>query len=84
MVFLYIIYYLSIICIMNLLTRERFPKGFNLTASVAKWIGHWSRVQEVVVESCSRQINFSLIIESKLSKSTQMSESRNSMQTIDY
>ena len=36
------------------------------------------------IESCSRQINFSLIIESKLSKSTQMSESRNSMQTIDY
>ena len=36
------------------------------------------------IESCSRQIIFSLIIESKLSKSTQMSESRNSMQTIDY
>ena len=36
------------------------------------------------IESCSRQINFSLIIESKLSKSTQMSESRNSMQAIDY
>ena len=35
------------------------------------------------IESCSRQINFSLIIESKLSKSTQMS-SRNSVQTIDY
>ena len=34
------------------------------------------------IESCSRQINFSLIIESKLAKSTQMS--RNSMQTIDY
>ena len=33
------------------------------------------------IESCSRQIHFSLIIESKLSKSTQMSESRNSMQT---
>ena len=64
---------------MNLLTRERFPKGFPSTASVAKWIGHWSQVLEI--ESCSRQIHFSLIIESKLSKSTQMSESRNSMQT---
>ena len=36
------------------------------------------------IESCSRQIQFSLLIESKLSMSTQMSESRNSMQTIDY
>ena len=36
------------------------------------------------IESCSRLINYSLIIESKLSKSTQMSESRNSIQTIDY
>ena len=41
-------YYMYIICIMNLLTRERFPKGFLPTASVAKWIGHWSQVQEVV------------------------------------
>ena len=36
---------------MNLLTRERFPKGFHSTASVAKWIGHWSQVQEVVLSN---------------------------------
>ena len=35
------------IYIMNLLTRERFPKGFLSTASVAKLVGHLSQVQEV-------------------------------------
>ena len=84
MVFLYIIYYvyyMYVICIMNVLTRERFPKGFLSTASVAKWICHWSQVQEVVGSNLAPG---KLIIESKLSKSTQMSESHNSMQTIDY
>ena len=71
--------------IMNLLTTERFPKGFLSTASVAKWIGHWSQVQEVVESNLALgKLFFSLIIESKRSKSIQMSESRNSMQTIDY
>ena len=42
------VYYMYIICIMNLLNREQFPKSFLSTASVAKWIGHWSQVQEVV------------------------------------
>ena len=46
-----LVYYMYIICIMNLLTRERFPKGFLSTASVAKWIGHWRQVQEVVVSN---------------------------------
>ena len=36
---------------MNLLTRERFTKVFPSTASVAKWISHWSQVQEVVISS---------------------------------
>ena len=43
-----ILYVYYIIYIMNLLTRERFPKGFPSTASVDKWIGHCSQVQEVV------------------------------------
>ena len=34
------------------------------------------------IDYCSRQISFSLIIESKLSKSTQMSESRNSSKQL--
>ena len=43
--------YIACICIMNLLTRERFPKGFLSTASVAKWIDHWCQVQEIVVSN---------------------------------
>ena len=69
---------------MYLLTRERFPKGFHSTASVAKWRSLESSARGREIESCYCQIKFVLIIESKLSKSTQMSESRNSMQTIDY
>ena len=43
-----LLYVYYMIYIMNLLTRERFPKDFLSTASVAKWIGHLSQVQEVV------------------------------------
>ena len=44
-----------------------------------------SQVQDVVrLDFCSSHINLLLIIEIKLSKSTQISECRNSMQVIDY
>ena len=62
---------------MNLVTSERFPKGFHSTAT-----GIIAEGRDI--ESYSRQIILLLIIESKLSKFIQMSESSNPMQTIDH